>query len=189
MIWGEGELAGREVAHASSHFPSSVKVPLFPALGLLVQVFDVLCTQAWSGLAQINAHFWVWKLEEQEGEDEKWRVGRQRRVRPTAPAFPDPHQQLPPVSPPPPTLVAVPRDPRPTPTSLSQPYWTWRLHPFHCCAGCTYMIAGWVHWSLVLDNFSRKRVGLPLLPRRNSRHAGHQLVLQDRGAEDAGSFP
>ena len=79
--------------------------PTVPSsLGLLVQVFDVLLHPglAWVGTDQSPIS--GLEAEEQEGEDEKWRVGRQRRVRCTTPA-----------SPPTPTSSCLLCHPRPTP--------------------------------------------------------------------------
>ena len=48
---------------ASSHFPSTVKVPLFPApLDFWSRYLMYFCTQAWPGSAQIYRPFLVWKL-------------------------------------------------------------------------------------------------------------------------------
>lgn len=84
--------------------------PTVPSsLGLLVQVFDVLLHPglAWVGTDQSPIS--GLEAEEQEGEDEKWRVGRQRRVRCTTPA-----------SPPTPTSSCLLCHPRPT--SLLSPF-------------------------------------------------------------------
>lgn len=157
---------------ASSHGPSTVKVPLFPApLDVWPRYLMYFCTQAWLGSAQIDRPLLVWKLRSKK---EKMRngesAGTEESVPPPQPLL-RPPPAAPPVSPPPhPALVTVPRES--CPPSLSQPYWFLRLHPFHC----TYMIPGWGHWSF--NNFPHERVGLPLTCRRNSRY---QLVLPHLG--------
>ena len=119
------------------------------------------------------------EAEEQEGEDEKRRVSRQR-VRPTTPASPStptsscllyhPHPN--------PLLSLFLESPAPFPLPALL---VLEIAPFPLLgAVLTWSLAGGTcHWSF--HNFSPKRVGFSLLPRRNSRHSCYQLVLQGRG--------
>lgn len=154
---------------ASSHVPSTVKVPLFPdplGPGVWSRYLMYFCTQAWPGSAQINRPFLVWKLRSKKEMRNVLSQQTKRSPSHRPSLSPDPHQQLPPVSPlPHPTLVAVPEAPAPFP--LSQPYWFLRLHPFPLW-GAVFTPDPWLR-ALVLDNFPQERVGLPLTCRRNSR--------------------
>ena len=105
---------------ASSHDPSTVKVPLLPApLDFWFRYMMYLCTQDWPGSAQINRPCLVWKLR---SEKEKMRngesAGKEGSTPPPQPLPPTP-PAAPPVSPPRPTPVSVPREPRPLPPPSS----------------------------------------------------------------------
>ena len=97
---------------ASSHDPSTVKVPLLPApLDFWFRYLMYFFTQAWLGSAQIDHPRLVWKLR---SEKQKMRngesAGKEGSTPPPQPLPPTP-PAAPPVSPPHPTRVSVPRQP------------------------------------------------------------------------------
>lgn len=89
---------------ASSHDPSTVKVPLLPApLDFWFRYLMYFCTQAWPGSAQIDHPCLVWKLRSKEKMRNGESAGKEESTLPPQP-LPPPPPAAPLVSPPTPLV-------------------------------------------------------------------------------------